>query len=579
MVDLHPIVIPPLEHTYKSVKYTCSGEGLYKDGFLYDSNAEKLVPPKHEKAGAKPKEKKGVSWWKAQCAFRGLNQSGSIADLQSRLKEAKKKILPELKSIESDLNKTFRKMNHEARGSSWSTLKKPEEKAAANPRRYLLEEFPKSGTGRPANLDIVILKLDRDGHLAVHNAADEMDLEAVSVDAPWTSKKKPSPDRWLIIGRTRDAVWEQMREIERQTSRSKETFAADMTGSQKPSSPKTGSRFATAPKATARARKTEIHMGSIPNLSTLKVARKSAVPDYEHMDKESVKRRKDDARARQLANHAIFDDIGEEDRDVHSRAAKASGFSQPTTGLSYTARSTTSRTKQTARKRAYPDSDDDTEEQGDLEPSSSAKHPSDNSWDVRGAWEISCPNIADQWPSYGDDSPLTMDTYLGIKNGRQQLYAEFDFGIFGGIMRFEKPVPVSKSASAAGPSKKRKREDSDEEGDVEVEYDPSYDEKVFLLGSKDKPTARRPTWRYRWRGRETGTGEIQLGSDNYVQEITFSDKGNELSGTIRASFAGVCRFTGIKVQSSPQDNLVDPQSEWQGHNEQAYEEANRSRWH
>jgi hypothetical protein len=84
MADLHPIVIPPLEHTYKSIKYTCSGEGLYKDGYLYDPHAEKLIPPKTTKAGAESKEleKKPVAYWKAQCAFRGLNQSGSINDLQ-----------------------------------------------------------------------------------------------------------------------------------------------------------------------------------------------------------------------------------------------------------------------------------------------------------------------------------------------------------------------------------------------------------------------------------------------------------------------------------------------------------------
>jgi hypothetical protein len=78
MADLHPIVIPPLEHTHKSIKYTCSGEGLYKEGYIYDPHAEKLIPPKTTKAGVEPKElEKPVAFWKAQGAFRGLNQSGS----------------------------------------------------------------------------------------------------------------------------------------------------------------------------------------------------------------------------------------------------------------------------------------------------------------------------------------------------------------------------------------------------------------------------------------------------------------------------------------------------------------------
>lgn len=64
MGDLHPIVIPAMETTYKSIKFTCSGEGLYKDGYLYDCHAEKLIPPKTTKAGSEPKvyEKKPVAY-------------------------------------------------------------------------------------------------------------------------------------------------------------------------------------------------------------------------------------------------------------------------------------------------------------------------------------------------------------------------------------------------------------------------------------------------------------------------------------------------------------------------------------
>lgn len=101
MADLHPIVIPAFEHIYKAIKYTCSGEGLYKDGYSYDSHAENLIPPKSAKAEPKELEKKPQAHWKAQCAFRGLNQSGSINNLQLRLREAKKKLLPELKIAET----------------------------------------------------------------------------------------------------------------------------------------------------------------------------------------------------------------------------------------------------------------------------------------------------------------------------------------------------------------------------------------------------------------------------------------------------------------------------------------------
>lgn len=48
--------------------------------------------------------------------------------------------------------------------------------------------------GRPASMDLVVLKNGVDNRLAVSNAAEAMGLETVSVDAPWTSQKKPSPD-------------------------------------------------------------------------------------------------------------------------------------------------------------------------------------------------------------------------------------------------------------------------------------------------------------------------------------------------------------------------------------------------
>ena len=42
--------IPPLEHTYKSITYTCVGEGLLKEGFGYDAHPEKFFPSKSSKA-------------------------------------------------------------------------------------------------------------------------------------------------------------------------------------------------------------------------------------------------------------------------------------------------------------------------------------------------------------------------------------------------------------------------------------------------------------------------------------------------------------------------------------------------
>lgn len=215
MTELRPIVLPPLEHKFRSVTYTCSGEGLYKDGHPYDPRAERLLPPKGSKPGNTNNiETKPAGWWRAQCAFRGLNQSGSIADLQLRLRDAKKKMIPELKAAETKLNREFKKQNKIAKDDSWKRLKTAEEKAEANPQRYLSEVFPAAATGRPENLDIIIVKTEQRAALA--KAADDMGLESVTVDAPLVGNIRPTPDRWIVIGRTRDAVWNQMRDIERE---------------------------------------------------------------------------------------------------------------------------------------------------------------------------------------------------------------------------------------------------------------------------------------------------------------------------------------------------------------------------
>lgn len=183
----------PLEHMHKGVRYTCAGEGLLKDGHAYDAHPEKFFPPRNNTGYV---EKKLVAWWKAQCAFRGLNQTGAIADLQLRLREAKTTMLPDLKTVQTKLNREYKKTIKDTQ--SWMNLKTVEQKAKADPKRFLEEAFPKGASGRPAHLDLVVVKLQ--DHPALADAAERLGLERLSVDAPWTSGRKPSPDRWLIIG-------------------------------------------------------------------------------------------------------------------------------------------------------------------------------------------------------------------------------------------------------------------------------------------------------------------------------------------------------------------------------------------
>ncbi|TGO30982.1 hypothetical protein BPAE_0002g00740 [Botrytis paeoniae] len=560
MTDLYPIIIPPFEHRFKAVTYTCSGEGLRKDGHSYDPHVEKLIPPKGQKLGngigTRP-----AGWWKAQCAFRGLKQTGSVADLQSRLGGAKKEMDPELKAAESQLNKDFKKQNKLARDGDWDNLKTAEQKADANPERYLNEAFPKSATGELAKPDIIIVKNERKAALA--EAAHKMGLESVLVDAPRVGNIRPSPDQWVVVGRITDAVSNQKRELERAATRPKEN----------------------TPKKTPEGRPKQTARKSVPSSGTHdnvfdEIKTQSARPILPLPRKKQTARKVTQSTA---THNNLFS-------DSNSYSPNRPGPA-PRDPKKQTAVKSTRSTSTHSDLFAGDGEDEDAHRQPAakrLRTSASGARAnlsaeSEGLWDVRGSYVIECPDIEEEWGE--KDSDLTLDIYVENKNGRHQMFAMFNFIVVEGIMRFERPTDVP---SPKNSDKKRKRESTssiDEDGDVmmsdvsqNVASNSKHKESAFFLGANDKPTARRPTWLYRWRGEETGEGEIQLGSDKRLESITFDDKNKSLSGTFTCDFAGKCEFTGLKVNHRPQDSRIDPESQWESRSEAAYEEALQTRW-
>lgn len=494
----------PLEHTHKGVRYTCAGAGLLKDGHAYDAHAEKFLPLRNG-AAAHPVEKKLVAWWKAQCAFRGLNQTGAINDLQLRLREAKATMLSELKTAQTELNRQYKKNNKTT--ESWAKLKTVEQKARADPERFLAEAFPRGATGRPANLDLVVVKLQ--DHPALADGAESLGLERVSVDAPWISGKKPSPDRWLIIGRHRDAVWNQMQEIQRETLRSKQ------------SSPAKSRTPAQAEEPNAPPKK--------------KQAAKKSTP--------------------------VGSQVTNQNRP---------SFSAPAAQTPIVQSSPKPRTKQTAiRPKPFASSG-----------ASFTNKPAvpKNTLKFDGLYKISCPQLEGEWPS---EVELTLNIiFHNSDNTPRQMYAEFDFGLVKGFMRFEKPMTAVKPEPAS--HKRKREEDLDEQGDMQMlgADDSKYNSKVFNLTAKDEPTVRRPTWRYRWRGRDTSESQIQLGSDKAVETITF-EKVGKLSGMFSCDFARRCAFTGIQMETSKLVYTGGPpyiDQSWDSLSQETHSYEEKSRW-
>jgi len=150
-------------------------------------------------------------------------------------------------------------------------------------------------------------------------------------------------------------------------------------------------------------------------------------------------------------------------------------------------------------------------------------------WDVTGVWKITCPEFHDS--SYGNDNE-NMDLRIYRVNGTKvsQMFAEFDFDIVKGWLRFEDPATPNHLAISVGQKRKRRAWDS------------------FLIPLDTKPSPGCPTWNYRWRGRGNGgEGYLEHDSDEYLCSMTFRGKGGcTLSGTFESGFLE-CEFTGVKL--------------------------------
>ena len=88
-----------------------------------------------------------------------------------------------------------------------------------------------------------------------------------------------------------------------------------------------------------------------------------------------------------------------------------------------------------------------------------------------------------------------------------------------------------------------------------------------------------PTFQFRWRGRETGEGQIELEALAYQpRSITFSDSGLKLEGMFDCPYiSGPLRFTGTK-KSHGKGQTLSSAKKWRGLNERAWNEECGSRW-
>lgn len=88
-----------------------------------------------------------------------------------------------------------------------------------------------------------------------------------------------------------------------------------------------------------------------------------------------------------------------------------------------------------------------------------------------------------------------------------------------------------------------------------------------------KSISENPTFESRWRGRDTGEGEILVEALKYVRSMTFSEAGTKVEGTLHCpSLGGSLPFTGTKLAHGRGQKLSSSY-EWTTLNEAAWERA------
>ena len=207
-------------------------------------------------------------------------------------------------------------------------------------------------------------------------------------------------------------------------------------------------------------------------------------------------------------------------------------------------------------------------------------------WNVSGEWEISCPYMEKQWGSGGEGCHLEIGLAKPTGTGLVQMSASFDFIAITGIMRFIN-ASAREDAQKEGKNPWSYEDYSDDESEDSYEHGPAPEN--FLFPNVSLPSSSVREFTFRWRGEETGEGEIQLYSDQKVCSMTFKSP-NALSGVFISDLTGEVEFKGIRQGPEtetkrrwPQErresaDLSDPSYAWRSRDEAAYERARKGRW-
>ncbi|TGO51856.1 hypothetical protein BCON_0153g00230 [Botryotinia convoluta] len=172
----------------------------------YLENLEGEFPSAEELAKSGRGAKKGKhlkAFWKAQCAFRGLDVNGRIEELVDRLRTNEHKpVFPELVKVQKDL----RQKAVDELEDAWKNRLTDSQKAEEDVKRFLLETFP------------------------INSNEDKAVLHTLRLRHDWKGPRKQFDDppnkwqdaMWMVVGRSRSTISENVKDIGRSRHRTKQ---------------------------------------------------------------------------------------------------------------------------------------------------------------------------------------------------------------------------------------------------------------------------------------------------------------------------------------------------------------------
>jgi hypothetical protein len=210
-------------------------------------------------------------------------------------------------------------------------------------------------------------------------------------------------------------------------------------------------------------------------------------------------------------------------------------------------------------------------------------------WDVSGTWVIDCPYVQEQWGDQGQDECELVIGFSPASDG-MRMWATFNFIALTGVFRF------ARHGQALDVEEEGDREEC-EDDDIGGEYAASGSEQsdedklgaeppCMAIPASDasqiriiRPSPENRRWEYKWRGSETGEGELQIEFEDQIGSITFGGPGGtDLIGEFESSLTQRIDFTGRKV-GNDSVHVDDLSYEWKNSGEVEYERRSRARWH